>query len=134
MRLDAATVHVRSIEGAEVIDVEAVAAPHEQGVVAGDRHVVEEDLGLRTATDCHPVARDVEGLARASTAGPDNERGALAADPVEVDGLELAGLADLVDLGGVAVALGGLAEKGTALLAVVRPLGVDEPALGTVHR
>src|SRR3954454_18498644 len=40
--LDPLGVHLGAVERAEVVDVDAVAPPHEQRVVARDRHVVEE--------------------------------------------------------------------------------------------
>src|SRR5436305_3260430 len=65
VRLDSATVHVRPVQRPEVVDVEAVAAPDEQRVIARHRDVVEEDLGLGTAADAHLIAAHLEGLARA---------------------------------------------------------------------
>ena len=56
VRLDPAPVHVGAVERAEVVDVEAVAPAHQQGVVARDRHVVEEHLGLGAAPDRHALA------------------------------------------------------------------------------
>src|SRR3954453_2260887 len=49
--LDALAVHVGAVQGAEVVDVDPVAPPDQQRVVARYRHVVEEDLGLRAAPD-----------------------------------------------------------------------------------
>src|SRR4051812_13811395 len=63
VRLDPAPVHVRAVERAEVVDVDAVAAAHEQGVVARDGHVVEEHLGVGAAADRHLVASHEESLA-----------------------------------------------------------------------
>src|SRR3954462_3325033 len=72
---DSLAIDVRSVQGAEVVDVHPVAAPHEQRVVSGDRDVVEEDLCLGAAPDArlHPV--DHERLPRATAAGPDDQRG-----------------------------------------------------------
>ena len=48
--------------------------------------------------------------------------------------MQLAGLVELVGLGGVAArARLGLGQERAALLAVVRALGVGEAALGAVH-
>ena len=55
VRLDPAAVDVGAVERAEVVDVEAVAAPHQQRVVAGDGDVVEEDAGVGAAADRDPV-------------------------------------------------------------------------------
>src|SRR3954468_4046535 len=43
VRLDAPAVDVGAVEGPEIVDVVAVLAIHEEGVVARDRYVVEED-------------------------------------------------------------------------------------------
>src|SRR3954451_22132377 len=40
VRLDPAAVHIGAVERPEVVDVEAVLAPHDQGMVARDGHVV----------------------------------------------------------------------------------------------
>src|SRR3954468_7176516 len=77
--LDPLAVHVGAVERAEVVDVDPVAPPHEQRVVARDGHVVEEDLGLGAAPDPRLVARHEERLAGATAAGPDDQRGILAA-------------------------------------------------------
>src|SRR5918911_4783965 len=100
-------------------------------MVARHGHVVEEHLRLRAATDRHTLAGDREALTRAPAARSDHERRALRHDRLEVDGLELAGLVQLV--GDRGIALGHVAEIRTALLAVVRPLGIHEAALWTVH-
>src|SRR4051794_11967497 len=60
MGLDPAAVDVGAVERAEVVDVEAVPTPHEKGVIAGDGDVVEEDPGVRAATDRDPVLADRE--------------------------------------------------------------------------
>src|SRR5215210_5183859 len=44
--LDPPPVHIGPVERAEVVDVEPFATLHEQGVVARDGDVVEEDLGV----------------------------------------------------------------------------------------
>src|SRR5262249_58395826 len=74
---------------------------------------------------------DREALAGASAPGSDDERGALRHNGLEIDRLELAGLIELIRDG--CVALAHVAQERTALLAVVRPLGVHKAALRTVH-
>src|ERR1044072_1329550 len=78
VRLDPATVDVGAVERAAVVDVEAVAPPHQQGVVAGDGDVVEEDAGVGAAADADPVLVDREALAGAAAAGADHQRRAAA--------------------------------------------------------
>src|SRR4051812_39317694 len=136
MGLDPAAVHVGAIQRAEVVDVEAVAAADQQRVVAGHGHVVQEDLGVGAAADSHALAGHVERLPRPAAARADHQRGPLARDLFEVDGLELPSLVYLVDLGGVAAALAllRLTEEGAALLAVVGALGLDEAAPRAVQR
>src|SRR3954449_1947432 len=68
VRLDPAPVHVRAVQRAEVVDVDAVAPAHVQRVVARDGDVVEEHLGIGAAADRHLVAPDEEGLAGAAAA------------------------------------------------------------------
>src|SRR4051812_17108152 len=46
VRLDPPAVDVGAVERAQVVEVEVAAAAHEQRVVARDRHVVEEDVGV----------------------------------------------------------------------------------------
>src|SRR3954452_1443519 len=119
---DSLAIDVRSVQGAEVVDVHPVAAPHEQRVVSGDRDVVEEDLCLGAAPDArlHPV--DHERLPRATAAGPDDQRGAVGRHLLGVHGLQVAGLADLPGDGGVvALLLRHVREERAALLAVVGP-------------
>ena len=99
VRLDPAAVHVGPVERAEVVDVEAVAAPHQQRVVARHGHVVEEDVGVGAPADRPALAREGERLADAPAARADDERGALVGHLVEVDRTELAGLVDLVGRG-----------------------------------
>src|SRR3954462_4016918 len=103
--LDPLAVHIRAVQRAEIVDVDAVAPSHEQRVVARDRHVVEEDLGLGAAPDPRLVARHEERLAGATAAGADDQRGVLAADRVRVERLEVAGLADLPGRRGVVTVL-----------------------------
>src|SRR3954451_10544314 len=71
VRLDPAPVHVRPVEGAEGVDVHAVAAAHDQGVVARDCHVVEEHLGVGAAPEGHLVTAHEERLAGSPAAGTD---------------------------------------------------------------
>ena len=49
--LDPAPVHVGPVERAQVVEVELVAAADDQRVVARDRDVVEEDVGVGPAAD-----------------------------------------------------------------------------------
>src|SRR5205085_2077257 len=90
---------------------------------------------LGAAPHARLLPRDREALARAAAAGPDHEGRALARDLVEVDRRDLARLADLVADRCLAGLLPGgyVAQEGSALLAIVRPLRVDEPTLGAVH-
>src|SRR4051812_43097822 len=53
---DSLAIHVGAVQRPEVVDVDPVAALHQQRVVARHRHVVEEDLGLRAAPDPRLVA------------------------------------------------------------------------------
>src|SRR5262249_9164823 len=64
MGLDAAPVDVRSVQGTKVVDVEPVATPHDQRVVAGNRHIVEENRCIRRPPDADPLALNREALAR----------------------------------------------------------------------
>src|SRR5687768_17200952 len=84
--LDPLPVHIRPVQRAEVVDVDPVAAPDEQRVVARDRHVVEEHLGLGTAADASLVALHLERLAGTSAAAADDEGRGVAADRLRVDG------------------------------------------------
>src|SRR4051812_8242444 len=136
--LDAMAVDVRAVERPEVVEVEVAAAAHEQGVVARDGDVVEEDVGVRAPADRHAVGVQGEALADAPAAGADDERGALVGDHVaDVDRHELAGLVDAVRRGG-GFALRRLltrrAQVGAAARAEVRALGVVEAALRAVER
>src|SRR3954452_2787639 len=105
VRLDPAPVHVRAVQRAEVVDVDAVAPAHEQRVVARDGHVVEEHLGVRAAPDRHLVAAHEEGLAGAAATRADDERRLRARDLVGIERLELARLAKLPRRGRVVVVL-----------------------------
>src|SRR4051794_20524528 len=136
--LDAVAVDVRAVERAEVVEVVVAAPAHEQGVVAGHGHVVEEDVGIRPAADGHAVGVQREALADPPAAGADDERGALVGNDVaDVDRHELAGLVDAVRGGGGLARRGLLtrrAEVRAAARAGVRALGVDEAALRAVER
>src|SRR3954449_2118371 len=92
--LDALAVHVGAVQGAEVVDVDPVAPPDQQRVVARYRHVVEEDLGLGAAPDAGLLAVDDEGLARSAAAGADHEGGAVRRHVLRVDRLDVARLSD----------------------------------------
>src|SRR3954453_2130473 len=139
VRLDAAAIDVGAVERPEVVEVEVAAAPHEQRVVARDRHVVEEDVGVRPAADRQPVAVEREALADAPAARADDEYGAVLRGVVEVDRYQLAGLADAVRRGrrvaaGLVLLRRGASKEVAAPLAVVRAVGVDEAAVGAVQR
>ena len=135
VRLDPAAVHVGAVQRAQVVDVEAVAAPHEQRVVARHGHVVEEHLGVRAAAD-RACARPSTGTPRPSARRPSGSR---ASRP---RGSSRRGRPDGARRSRPPgrprwcrpLRLGLVAEEGAALLAVVRALGVDEAALGAVHR
>src|SRR5215208_748885 len=92
---DPLPIYIGPVQGPEVVDVDAVAAPYKQRVVAGHGHVVEEDLGLGAAPDPRLVATDEKRLPCPATAGPDDERGVIAPDRLRIDSLEIAGLPDL---------------------------------------
>src|SRR5215217_1034081 len=49
VRVDPPPVDVRAVQRAGVVEEPPAGAPHEHGVVARDRDVVEEDLGVRRA-------------------------------------------------------------------------------------
>src|SRR5215218_1348930 len=103
-----------------------------RGGASRDTSVLTAPPGTSACT-CPPAARRRSG-AGATSARADHERRALVGHRVEVHGTQLPGLVHLVDLGGVALALGLVAKEGAALLAVVRALGVGEAALRAVHR
>src|SRR5438093_10124314 len=138
VRLDPPAVDVGAVERAEVVEVEVAAAADEQGVVARDRDVVEEEVGVRAPADRHPVAVEREALADPSAARADYEHRAVGGRVVEVDRDELAGLPHAVRRGrrlaGVLLGRGPTAEEVPAALAVVRPVGVDEAAVRAVQR
>ncbi len=134
VRLDPLAVHVGAVERAEVVDVGALAAAHDQRVVAGDGDVVEEDRGVGRAADAHPLLLDREALAGAAAAAADDQRGALLLDHLlDVDALEVARLIDRVSQRRRLVLALGPRKVGAALLAVVGAFGVDEAALVTVQ-
>src|SRR3954453_22470320 len=138
VRLDAMAVDVGAVERAEVVEGVVAAAAHEEGVVARDGDVVEEDVRVGAAADRHAVGVQREALADAPAARADDERGALVGDDVaDVDRYELTGLVDAVRRGGGLARRGLLARRaqvGAAARAVVRALGVDEAALRAVER
>src|SRR5207342_58843 len=93
------------------------------------------------AADADPVLAEREALAGAAAAGADHQRRAAALDRlVDVDRLQLPRVVDRVGhrrrFVALTAAVGGPAQVGAALLAVVGALGVDETAFGTVdgHR
>src|SRR5688572_18861779 len=69
MRLDPAAIHVRPVERAEIIDVDAVLTAYEECVVARNGHVVEEDARVGGPADRHAVALNLETLPRPASAG-----------------------------------------------------------------
>src|SRR5690242_627380 len=74
VRLDPAAVHVGAVQGAGIIQEPFAGASYEHGVVARDGHVVEEDLGVRGASDGQPLALEGERLADAPAAGANHQR------------------------------------------------------------
>src|SRR4051794_37038277 len=66
--LDPFAVHIRPVQRAEVVDIDAVTPPYQQRVVARDGHVVEKDLRLGTPPDARLVALHEERLPRPSPA------------------------------------------------------------------
>src|SRR5258708_34143039 len=70
--LDPLAVDVRAVQRAAVVDVPLVAAADQQGVVAGDGDVVEEDLGGGPAADAHSLAPPREALPPAPAASADH--------------------------------------------------------------
>src|SRR5919198_415727 len=60
--LDPAAVDVRAVQRPQVIDVQAVLPPDDEGVVARDGHVVQEHLGVGRPADAHAVRVDSEAL------------------------------------------------------------------------
>src|SRR5918912_3882580 len=77
VRLDPVAVDVGAVERAEVVEVVVAAAADEQGVVARDGDVVEEDVGVGAPADRHAVGVEREALADSPAAGTDDERGAV---------------------------------------------------------
>src|SRR3954468_23655208 len=136
VRVDPAAVHVRAVERAGVVEEPGSRPVDEHGVVARDRDVVEEDVGVRGAADRHALAGQRERLAPAAAARADHERAAGRGDVADVDGLELAGLV-VDDVGGrghvVILRLAGAQER-AALLAVAPAVGDDEAAFGAMAR
>src|SRR5688572_23039007 len=70
--LDPAAVDVGAVERSEVVDVEAVVASDEQGVVARDGDVVEEDARVGRAPDRGAIAVKCEALPRPAATGADH--------------------------------------------------------------
>src|SRR4051794_37934184 len=138
LRLDAGAIHVGAVERAHVVQVPVLAAADQQRVVAGDRHVVEEDRGVRAPADAQALAVDREALADAPASGPDHERRAMRGDLPDLDRYELARIVDAVGrrvrFGSRRGALGAAVEQRPATLAVVGSLAVEEAALGAVQR
>src|SRR5687767_4968542 len=66
VRIDPAAVDVGPVQRAGVVEEPVARAAHELRVVARDRHVVEEDLGVGRAPDHHPVALQRVRLADAA--------------------------------------------------------------------
>src|SRR5215208_6375647 len=129
--IDPAAVDVGAVERARVVQVPPARAAHELGVVARDRDVVEEDLGVGRAPDHQALAAQRAGLPDPPAARADDERAALGRDVADVDRAQLArGLIDDVRRRRDVVARGLVgALEGAALGTVVRPLTDDEAAL-----
>src|SRR5215218_6824775 len=136
LRVHPLAVHVGAVERARVVEQPVAGAAHERRVLARDRHVVEEDVGLGRAPDRHPLASERERLPDPATAGADDQRAALGGDVADVDGLELARLVVDHVRRRRHVLLRRLrgALEGTAFRAVVGRLGYDEAALRAVAR
>src|SRR5919198_333202 len=97
VRLDPPPVHVGPVERAEVVDVVAVLAPHDERVVARHGDVVEEHRRIGGPADAHPVLVDREALPRAPSPGANHERRPDAVNLLlQIDRLVLAGLVDAV--------------------------------------
>src|SRR5207253_1523400 len=123
---------VGAVERAEIVEVPLIASAHEQRVVTGDGHVVEEHVRVGPAADARALLLEREALALAASAGADHERGPVGCDLVQLDRHELARLVDAV--GGRHRPAALLArQQRSAALAVVGSLGVDEAALGAVQ-
>src|SRR5439155_10154301 len=114
------------------VDVEPVAAPDQERVVPGDGHVVQEDLRIRGAADPDLITGEAEGLTRAAPAGADDERPLLGRN-LRIDRLDVPRVVELPCGRRVIRLLLDVAEERAALLAVVRPFAVDEPAFRAVH-
>src|SRR3954464_11997601 len=65
VRLDAAAVDVGPVQRAAIGEVQVAPAAHDERVVAGDRHIVEEDVGVGAPADRHAVAIERKALPHA---------------------------------------------------------------------
>src|SRR5215213_8931511 len=134
VRLDPRAVHVCAVERTAVVEVPVVAAAHEQGVVARDGHVVEEHVAVGPTADRQALAVHRKALAGAAPAGADDECGTARDHLFELDGLDLAGLADPVRGRRLMTGPLGDGQVRTALLAVLGSDGIREAAFGAMER
>jgi hypothetical protein len=74
-RVDADAVEVGAVQRAEVLDLERRALADELGMTAGDRDVVEEDVGVGVAACDRDVGVEEEARALVRAAADDEERG-----------------------------------------------------------
>src|SRR5690349_14872349 len=82
--LDPLPVQVRAVEAPHVLDLQRGGAAPDDGVLAGDGDVVEEDVAVRRATDRRLVAFEDERLPRPAAARADNERRTANAELLEI--------------------------------------------------
>src|SRR5580704_18505519 len=136
MRLDPAAVDVGAVERPAVVEKVVLSPPYENGVVTGDGDIVEKDVRHRTAADRDPSRAERKALTGAPPAGADHQRRASLDDIVQLDLLELAGLAQLVRSRGRPRRRIGMRQERAAPLTVVGALVVGKAALWTVlgHR
>src|SRR5262245_19512841 len=131
LRLDPPPVDVRAVEAAQVAEAQAVAFADDHRVLAGDRHVVEEDVALGRPPDGDAIADQGEELTLQDPAGAHGEVRPLDARRGPAGRLELVSVQ--VERPG---RLAGLAlddQQGAAALAEPMGLALVEPALGAVH-
>src|SRR3954468_9739005 len=74
VRVDPPAVHVGAVQRPRVVQIPGARAAHEHRVVARDGDVVEEDLGVRGATDGQPLAVQRERLPDPPAARADDQR------------------------------------------------------------
>src|SRR5712691_8192920 len=81
--LDTLAVDERAVETPLVLDRERAVRPRQDGVLARDGDVVEEDPAVRRAADRRLLRFGAERLPRPATAGSDDERGAFDPEVLE---------------------------------------------------